>query len=271
MTSELVPVEAQPLINAKTSIAMVDEASKMAQKLGAVIKSQKLTSKIQGKDYVRCEGWTTLGAMMGVFPHIVWTRPLEDGGGWEARCEVKRPDGAVLGAAEAQCGMDEQMWAGRSSFARRSMAQTRATSKAMRVVFSWVMTLAGYEATPAEEMDFDQKPPQRSAEPKKAAPRRAPARQAEPLAANGGAGPADDKQVLAVFNSLVRKFATQKERVYWLTQSQGAAAVTGEALLDDEGEILETVQTYDQASLATLTSAVASALLQELNALPNAD
>ena len=32
------------------------------------------------------------------------------------------------------------------------MAETRATGKAMRVALSWVMALAGYEATPAEEM-----------------------------------------------------------------------------------------------------------------------
>jgi len=191
--TDVVAAETHPLVDAKTSIAMVDEASKMAKKLGSIIRSEKLTSNIQGKDYVRCEGWTTLGAMMGVFPHIVWTRPLDDGGGWEARCEVKRPDGAVLGAAEAQCGMDEKMWASRSSFARRSMAQTRATSKAMRVVFSWVMTLAGYEATPAEEMDFAQ-PPNGSAEPKKAA-RPEPVRTgATPAEYDGDLGPVPDDE-----------------------------------------------------------------------------
>jgi hypothetical protein len=32
------------------------------------------------------------------------------------------------------------------------MAQTRATGKACRLAFSWIMSLAGYEVTPAEEM-----------------------------------------------------------------------------------------------------------------------
>jgi hypothetical protein len=32
------------------------------------------------------------------------------------------------------------------------MAQTRATGKACRLAFSWIMLLAGYEVTPAEEM-----------------------------------------------------------------------------------------------------------------------
>ena len=206
---------------------------------------------------------------MGVFPHIQWTRPLEDGGGWEARCEVKRPDGAVLGAAEAQCGMDEQMWAGRSRSARRSMAQTRATSKAMRVVFSWVMTLAGYEATPAEEMDFDQKPqraPQRSAEPKKAA--------RKPAASK--AGPASEEQANAIFTQLQRKFAEQPQRVYWVSQNAAKALVisTQEEELDGDGIVMveaEEFQTYDVGSLGTLTSTEASAAIDALNELPNAD
>lgn len=43
-------------------------------------------------------------------------------------------------------------------FQLRSMAQTRAEAKALRGVFSWVVVLAGYKPTPAEEMtgnEFD--------------------------------------------------------------------------------------------------------------------
>lgn len=39
------------------------------------------------------------------------------------------------------------------------MAATRATSKACRLSFSWIMTLAGFAGTPAEEMDFATKEP----------------------------------------------------------------------------------------------------------------
>ena len=46
----------------------------------------------------------------------------------------------------------EKSWAGRDDFALRSMAQTRATSKALRMPLGFVVTLAGYLATPAEEM-----------------------------------------------------------------------------------------------------------------------
>ena len=49
--------------------------------------------------------------------------------------------------------------AARGPAARRSMAQTRATGKACRLAFSWIMALAGYEPTPAEELpDTRQQP-----------------------------------------------------------------------------------------------------------------
>jgi hypothetical protein len=39
------------------------------------------------------------------------------------------------------------------------MAQTRAAGKVLRLLLGWVMTLAGYEPTPAEEMTHDPTPP----------------------------------------------------------------------------------------------------------------
>ncbi len=48
------------------------------------------------------------------------------------------------------------------------MAITRATGKACRLAFSWIMTLAGYDPTPAEELVDDQAPKRKKATPKKA-------------------------------------------------------------------------------------------------------
>jgi hypothetical protein len=47
---------------------------------------------------------------------------------------------------------DERNWSHRDDYALRSMAQTRAVAKALRLCLGWIMSLAGYEATPAEEM-----------------------------------------------------------------------------------------------------------------------
>jgi hypothetical protein len=43
-------------------------------------------------------------------------------------------------------------------FQLRSMAQTRACAKALRNVFAWVVVLAGYKPTPAEEMTGHEQP-----------------------------------------------------------------------------------------------------------------
>lgn len=133
--------------------ALVASATRAAQCLADVIEHQKLSVNIHGRRYVRVEGWTTLASMMGVVPRERSCERLEDGG-YVATVElVKLASGQVLTAASAECGMDEPTWAARPHYARRSMAITRATGKAARIAFSWVMALAGYEATPFEEMD----------------------------------------------------------------------------------------------------------------------
>lgn len=70
---------------------------------------------------------------------------------WEACCEVVK-DGVVLATAEAMVTREEDRWAGADDYAIRSMAQTRAQSRAIAAAARWVVTLAGYSGTPAEEM-----------------------------------------------------------------------------------------------------------------------
>lgn len=143
---------------------IIDSASAKATALKKVIDEKGLTSSIQGKEYVRVEGWTLLGSLVGCFPICTWSRRITEGDdGWEARVEVRTLDDRLIGAAEAQCTRSESTWAKRADFALRSMAQTRATSKAMRLPLGFIMALAGYEATPAEEMAYEsQDAPQRT-------------------------------------------------------------------------------------------------------------
>src|SRR3990167_5245892 len=132
---------------------VVIRATKIADALADVIRKQGLASRIGDREYVRVEGWTFLGTMLGVFPVTAWTRRIEGAeGGWEARVEAVTKDGVVIGAAEAECLRTERTWAKRDDYALRSMAATRATSKALRMPLGFVMTLAGFEATPADEM-----------------------------------------------------------------------------------------------------------------------
>ncbi len=138
-------------------LAMVELATAQAQQLSKIIDDQKLFTMIRKKKHVSIEGWTLLGSMLGVFPIVEWTRELFDSEGeslgWEARVEARNIQGQVVGAAEAECRYGEDTWKTRQSYALKSMAQTRAASKALRLPLGFVMSLAGYDATPTEEFD----------------------------------------------------------------------------------------------------------------------
>lgn len=134
---------------------VVERAAKVARTLEEVVRSQNLVVRIGQGEHVRVEGWTFLGTMLGVFPVVEWTRPIvreEIHVGWEARVIARTKNGEVVGAGEAECLTSERTWKSRDDYALRSMAQTRAVSKALRLPLGFVMQLAGFNPTPAEEM-----------------------------------------------------------------------------------------------------------------------
>lgn len=132
---------------------LVAQATELANVLSDVIKQKNLTQKIGLKDHVKIEGWSTLGALLGVLPSEKYVKELTDGS-FEAGVELFNiKTGALISTASAVCGVDEKTWAQRPKSARRSMAVTRATAKAYRLSFSWIIALAGYETTPAEEIE----------------------------------------------------------------------------------------------------------------------
>lgn len=150
--TELAPTEpaSTNLFRTDDPAEVLTKAQATANALMPVVREKNLISTISGREHLRVEAWTTLGAMLGVTPVCVWTRMLKNG--WEARVEARTLDGRVIGAAEAECLRDESTWSKRDDYALRSMAQTRATSKALASVLRFVATLAGIEGTPAEEM-----------------------------------------------------------------------------------------------------------------------
>jgi len=145
-------------LQASNPAALVAGAAELAKQLAIVIKKQNLATVIKGKQFVNVEGWTTLATMLGVTAREVCT--VEADGVYTATVElVRMSDQAVISRASAECGSADELdkhgkpiWSSRPRYARRSMAQTRATGKACRLAFSWIMSLAGYEPTPAEEM-----------------------------------------------------------------------------------------------------------------------
>lgn len=167
---EAVVVQSQELAPAglfKTDdpVEVVERATRVADSLKDVISQRELYTMIQGKPHVRVEGWQLVGAMLGVTAVCVETVEVE--GGWKATVEARTADGRVIGSASALCTKNEKRgpWKSADDYARLSMAQTRATSKALKGPLGFVISLAGYQTTPAEEMTFIEADPVAQVEP----------------------------------------------------------------------------------------------------------
>lgn len=127
----------------------------MAKVLKQHIAQQKLSTNIVGKDYAHVEGWQFAGGLMGMFPRIVSVENLSSGQEfkWKAEVEiVNLKTKEIISRGFAICSNKEGKKKTFDEYAVLSMAQTRAIGKAYRNVIGWVMKLAGYEATPQEEM-----------------------------------------------------------------------------------------------------------------------
>jgi hypothetical protein len=138
----------------------LEEARARAKVLVEVVREQGLAKTFGSspKPHVFVEGWQFLASQFGLVPDIEWTRELLNASskevGWEARAALVRlEDGQTIAHAEGECRTTEANWKNRPSYAIRSMAQTRAVSKVCRIALSSVMVMAGFNATPAEEMD----------------------------------------------------------------------------------------------------------------------
>lgn len=136
---------------------MIAVATNLANALKDIVDKRKLYANISGRKFPTVEAWMTIGRMDNVVAREAEPPLRRDDGSYEAFVELIRlSDGMVIGRASALCGTQgDKPWDGRAEPHRRSMAVTRATSRAFRQQYSWIMALAGYEATPAEEMPDD--------------------------------------------------------------------------------------------------------------------
>lgn len=139
------------------------ETMHLAQDLARFIKENKLFHHIQGKAYVNVEGWQYAGARLGILPVIEdLVRIPTDTNEVKYQAQVKlynlksQVDGhaQVVGSGYAICSNQENGKRNYQEFAIASMAQTRAIGKAYRNILAWIIRAAGYEPTPAEEMDY---------------------------------------------------------------------------------------------------------------------
>lgn len=146
----------------------VGVATNVANCLSDLIKSQGLVKKGLNKkdpdaEYVLVEGWEVLGTMLGIVPITKVIEPIcNDKGkvrGYKARASLYRNPvmengeiigGTLIATTEASATVEGFQ---KDTASMMSMAQTRALGKAYRMALSWIMKMAGYEGTPAEEMN----------------------------------------------------------------------------------------------------------------------
>ena len=139
------------------SLINKDSMLQLATELSKLIKEKGLSSNIQGKQFVNVEGWQFCGASLGLMPIITSTQDLsnETAIKYMATCEVRNiTTGQLVATGIALCSNAEKTKRYFDEYAILSMAQTRAIGKAYRNLLAWLMKAAGFEATPAEEMDF---------------------------------------------------------------------------------------------------------------------
>lgn len=147
--------------------AKIDVATDVADCLSNLVKSQGLVvTGLNGRnkdaEYVTVEGWEVLGTMLGIVPVTTIIDEMKnDKGriiGYKARATLYQNPiiendnivgGTVIARAEATA---DKSGFQRDLFAIASMAQTRALGKAYRMGLSWIMKMAGFEGTFAEDM-----------------------------------------------------------------------------------------------------------------------
>lgn len=133
------------------------QSLRVASILQSFVKEKNLVSNIKGKMYPQVEAWQFAGSQLGLYPELESVVDLSNEkevkfGAW---VYIKRiADEKVVSKGYALCSNKEASKRSFDEYAICSMAQTRAEGKAFRMLLSWLMKAAGFEATPAEEMDF---------------------------------------------------------------------------------------------------------------------
>ena len=149
-------------ISAADFALKMQEATAKAKILTNVIAAQsdKYVVHAQGQDFLRYEAWATLAQGYGLTAGIESYENIYDTDGHTvlgvmATAILRDNTGTQIGGAPAFCMFDEPNWTNKPLAQVASMAGTRAAGKALRIGLSWVVVLAGYNPTPAEEFERD--------------------------------------------------------------------------------------------------------------------
>jgi len=165
---------------------LIAAATEAADRLAEVITKQRLYQTIGSSKHVLVEGWQTCGTLVGVFAvrdggtvELPWPAlaPLPDevpsgrvaredhehlrelhrardrgqAFGFKTAYRAEK-NGAEVGWGEGRCTRGERNWVKRDDYALSSQSQTRGQSRALRQPLGFIVSLAGFATTPAEEM-----------------------------------------------------------------------------------------------------------------------
>lgn len=182
MTSTVEVAKLQPIEGGLTLLGnpaqMLKQAQEVADLLMKVVIEQELYQDIGKSRHIEVPAWQFAAHFYGITAKITETSPYVDeltgAAGFKAKADALMiATGQVISAGEAICLNNEDNWSVRPkyeyqngqrtqvgtahvpSFQLMSMAQTRAIGKVLSNVLRFVVVLAGYSGTPAEEMDTE--------------------------------------------------------------------------------------------------------------------
>jgi hypothetical protein len=144
------PAKFEPVEQPTVALQRFVEAAKLAKE---VIEKAGFEIVIQGRKYITAQGWSVLGSMFGL---TVRTRSIEHRETANGKPQVLR-HGKVVGGAAGAADYDEASWRKDERWNERpyshlvALAQTRAARKALQLLLSHIVALAGYEFEAAAE------------------------------------------------------------------------------------------------------------------------
>ncbi len=160
--------EKAPILYKKIGLT---QAKKLGQELANFAEQNNLLVEIAGKKYMMVEGWQFIGTQIGLTDIVKYCDRVEPSEfelnrlkedsltyneiKYKAVVEVINQNGTVISKGFAFASNKEKKKTSFEEYAIASMAQTRAIGKAYRNFLAWIVKMAGYEATPFEEVDKD--------------------------------------------------------------------------------------------------------------------
>jgi hypothetical protein len=140
------------------SLENIEHIKAFAKPLREYILANKLTSKILEKEWVNIEGWQFAGSAFGIVSRTLKCTEIVTGKEneicYEAEVElINLRNSQQVGKVSAICSNQEPSKKYYQRYAIHSMAITRASGKAFRMMLGFIMKDAGFEVTPADEMD----------------------------------------------------------------------------------------------------------------------